>query len=178
MADNWLTKEQVLNIPKNDLPLAVLSRGFYSHFATQISIFQRDLYNHFMWMVSPGKFVSQDFLFHEVSAEEYLQGEHQLKFWRGKNWSKVHKLKLISEIEEWLKKSWWKRRYDVLQLFGIALHIRQLQVPWLHICSDWAGMVNILDPSFPDGHLTPGEVNEWFKRNNNYEVYGKFTPDD
>ena len=178
MADNWLTKEQVLNIPAKDLPLVVLSRGFYSRIAVEISRFDHSLYNHFMWMIHPGKFVSQDFLFREVPAKDYLQGKHQLKFWYSRSWLPQKKLMVIDAIEDELKKHWIKRRYDFLQIIGIKLHIRQLQIPWLHICSDRADYLKILDSRYQGKHLTPGEVNEWFKKCSGNEVYGKHTPDD
>ena len=176
---NWLTKEQIMNIPKEHLPLFVLSRYYFSRFATEISIFDRSLWNHTLWMIHPGKFVSQDFLFREVPAEKYLSGEHQLKFWHSLSWLPQKRLMVIDAMEEELKKNWFFRRYDFLQIIGIKLHLRQLQIPWLHICSDRADYLKILDSRYREGmHLTPGEVNEWFKKCSGNSVYGKFTPDD
>jgi hypothetical protein len=174
----YLTREDVLNVPPECLPLAVLSRGYYSHFATEISQFQKSVWNHFMWMIHPGKLVTQDALFHEVPAEEYLTGRYQLKFWTSFHWTAEGRVRLARALEEALTRPWYKRQYDFLQILGIKLRLRQLQIPGLKICSDWANYTEILDPDFQGNHLTPGEVDEWFAKNEKYMVYGKFYPED
>jgi hypothetical protein len=114
-----------------------------------------------MWMIHPGKFLSQDLILHEVPAEKYLKGEHQLKFWSSSEWTKNDRRLLIEDLENELKKPWWNHRYDVLQLIGIKFHLRLLQIPWMRICSDWGDRLKIVDPSFTGCHLTPGEINRW-----------------
>jgi len=177
-AVKYLTKGDVLNIPAECLPLAVLSRGYFSHFATEISIFEHSVWNHFMWMIHPGKFLTQDWILHEVPAENYLQGKHQLKFWHSTFWSDPRREMLIKALEKEVAKPWWSHRYDLLQLIGIRTGIRQLQIPWMRICSDWADFILLLDDAYEGKHLTPGEVNRWFESQPKYQPFGRFYPED
>lgn len=172
----YLDKEEVLNLKKEDLPLIVLSRNYYSRIATEISVFDHSVWNHFMWMVHPGKIITQNWTFKEVPVEEYLKGQHQLKFWSSPSWSAQSRLMLQNQLEEELKKPWWKHRYDVLQIVGIKLHIRMLQIPWMKICSDWADCIKVLDKEFAGKHLTPGEVDRWCREQKNYQVFGRYFP--
>lgn len=178
MGDRVLLYDEVINIPEEDLPLMVLSRNYYSHIATEITEFQGSVWNHFMWMIHPKKVVSQDMLLHEIGIENYLQGKHQLKFWASSKWGSINRLLLVRTLEDCLKKPWYKRRYDVLQILGIKLHLRKLQIPWMRICSDWADELKLMDKNFIGEHMTPGEVNEWCKKQETYSVYGKFYPND
>lgn len=174
----YYCKEDVMNIKQDQLPLLVLSRSYYSHFATEISIFDKSVWNHFMWMIHPGKLVSQDAIFHEVPAEDYLSGKYQLKFWTSRSWSAQSRLTLIDALEDELAEPWWKHRYDVMQIIGIKLHIRMLQIPWMRICSDWADYIKVLDKEFAGKHLTPGEVDRWCRdqMQRGYEVSGRYYP--
>jgi hypothetical protein len=173
----YLDREDVLNIKEEFLPLAVLSRNFYSHFATEIGQFDKSVWNHFMWMIHPGKFVSQDWLFHEVPAEKYLEGKHMLKFWHSPTWAVPDRLSLIADLEACLKQPWYKRSYDFLQLIGIKIGLRKLNLPWLRICSDWADRFKKVDKDFEGKHLTPGESNKWCEnRCPPYEVFGRYYP--
>lgn len=173
-----LTVSDVLIIPKEDLPLMVLSRNYYSRIATEISIFDRSLWNHFMWMAHPGKVVTQDMLLREVPIINYLNGKHSLKFWTCSSWPTLGKLAIIKTLEYHLSLPWYKRRYDILQILGIKLHLRRLQIPWLNICSDWADVASLADKRFNKKYITPGEVNEWCKSTEGYIEYGKFFPND
>jgi len=174
----FLTKEEVLKITQEQLPLAVLSRNYYSTIAAEISCFDKTVWNHFMWMVHPGKFLTQDWILHEVPAEIYLQGKHQLKFWFSPFWPDSRRAMLIAALEKEVEKPWWKHRYDLLQLIGIRTGIRELQIPWMRICSDWADFILLLDDNYEGKHLTPGEVNRWFEGQPNYCPFGRFYPED
>jgi hypothetical protein len=176
--DRFLTAREILCIPEKDLPLIVLSRNYYSHFATEIGQTTKSLWNHFMWMIHPGKFATQDWIFHEVPVVDYLDGSYNLKFWTCSIWNSVRRLLLIRTIEDYLKLPWYRRQYDVLQILGIKLHIRKLQLPFWKICSDWADEIGVVDPRFIGHHMTPGEVNEWCKKTGDYVVYGKHVPND
>ncbi len=178
MTDRLLTIDEVMNIPETDLPLIVLSRNYYSHFATEISEFQGSIWNHFMWAIHPGKVVTQGFLFKDVDFKNYLTGKHQLKFWTSSKWTSIRRLLLTRTLEDCLNQPWYLRRYDFLQILGIKLHIRKLQIPWLKICSDWADEIKLMDKTFLGEHMTPGEVNEWCKKQDTYSVYGRFYPND
>ena len=175
----YFDREDVLNIKQEDLPLIVLSRNYYSHFATEISVFDHTLWNHFMWMVHPGKFATQGVAFHEVPADQYLDGTYQLKFWSSKSWSAQSRILLQKQIEKELAEPWWKHRYDVLQILGIKLHLRMLQISWMQICSDWAEYIRTLDDEFRENsHRTPGEVDRWClnQSHRGYDVFGRYYP--
>jgi hypothetical protein len=131
-----------------------------------------------MWMVHPGKVISQNIILQEVPILSYMEGEYNLKFWTCTRWENINKLILIRAMEECLCKPWYKRRYDVLQILGIKLGIRKLQIPWMNICSDWADKISIMDNQFIGNHMTPGEVNTWCKNTEGYVEYGKFVPND
>jgi len=77
----------VLTISKADLPLMVFSDNMRSFLSWGIKAHEHGCYNHFMWMIEPDKFISQDWILHEVPVEEYLKGKHRLKFVRGTNWN-------------------------------------------------------------------------------------------
>jgi len=178
MESRFLSYGEILCIPESDLPLIVLSRNYYSLFATEISVFDHSIWNHFMWMIHPGKLVTQNIFLQEVPISTYLEGKHNLKFWTCDRWRNINKLLLIRTIEECLAKPWYMRRYDVLQLVGIKLGIRKLHIPWMSICSDWADKILIMDNQFIGNHMTPGEVNTWCKNTEGYVEYGKFVPND
>lgn len=175
----YLNKKDVLCITQDQLPLAVLSRNYQSLFAAKISAFDKSVWNHFMWMVHPGKFLSQDWTLHEVPAENYLQGKHQLKFWNSPNWTTARKKILIAALEKEVAEPWWKHRYDILQLIGIRIGLRQLEIPWMQICSDWADFISLVDDNYEGKHLTPAEVNRWFEGwPINYPEPLRFYPED
>jgi len=171
--------QKILDIPKEDLPLMVLSDNARSFFALLIRKHQKDCYNHFMFMISPGKFVSQDLTFREVPAENYLQGKHRLKFIRGSYWTQYHKVLIITKLRAMLLLPFWKRVYDPLQLIGIWLGIPWLQIPGPpRICSDYGFVLQETDDLYNLKHPSPTQINMFTKSHKDrYEVYMRFIPD-
>lgn len=168
----------VLMIPAEDLPLMVFSDNIRSFFSWGIKAHEHGCYNHFMWMIEPGKFVSQDWIFHEVPAENYLYGKHRLKFVRGKNWGFVQKTRIRIALRLALNKSWWKRLYDPVQIAGIAIGAKWIQIPGLGICSDYGSVLKEIDYHYDLKHPSPTDINLYTKSNQDrYEVYLRFVPD-
>jgi len=179
MSDRITTDPQeVLDITQEDLPLLVLSDNVRSLFAWGIRLHEHGSYNHFIWMIKPGEFISQDALLHTVPAKDYLTGKHRLKFIRG-NFTQIEKERIISTLNDNLNQSWFRRLYDPLQILGIAIGAKWLQIPGhSRICSDFAGMLKLVDSDYDLKHPSPTEVNEYTKSHQKkYSVYLRFIPD-
>ncbi len=178
MEDRRLSAEEVLKIPQELLPLMVLSDDLYGLFALTIRQHQQGCYNHFMWMHWPGFFASQGLFFEEVPAQKYLQGRHRLKFWHCPGWTPQERGTIIDAIAKDLAKPKLKTRYDWLQILGIAVGLRYLNLPGLRICSDYIEYLRLVDKGYDlKPHPSPPEVNCWLEEHEHYQVYGRFYVD-
>jgi hypothetical protein len=180
MVDRITTNpNDVINIPEEDLPLMVLSDNVYSFFAWGIRAHQHGIYNHFMWLVEPGILYSQDWVYHKVPIENYLQGRHRLKFITGKTWSRPMRQVIKIELLKDLRQPWYKRLYDPLQIIGIFIGWGWLQIPGsARICSDFGRVLTKIDKGYDLKYPSPSDINRWTKaRPNRYEVYLRFIPD-
>lgn len=179
MADRYLTKKEILEIPESSLPLLVMSDNPYSFFGWAIRAHEKGCYNHLMWMHRPGWFASQDLVFREMPAESYAG--HRLKFWTCESWNSLHRALIRALIEEDLEKPWYKRRYDLVAIFGQGINCNWLQVPWLDICSDKAGYLKKVDKRYDLKHPSPTDVNAWLEDGDQYmrgyRVFGRYVPD-
>lgn len=166
-------------IPERDLPLLVFSDNMRSFLSFGIKAHQKGAYNHFMWMVHPEKFVSQGWILKEEDAAEYLKGWHRLKFVSGRHWSDMDKRAIKSSLFNDLKRPWHKKLYDPLQIIGIAIGLKQLQLPGkIRICSDYAALLALSDGGYQMEHPSPTQVNEYTKKNSDkYQVYMRYIPD-
>lgn len=169
---------EVLNIPEADFPMMVLSDNLRSLFAWGIRVHEHGSYNHFMWAINSGEFVSQDAVLHKVPMNKYLKGKHRLKFIRGK-WNVSQKSIIKTSLQEALSKPFFQRLYDPLQIIGIAIHCKWLQIPGhSRICSDFAFVLRILDPDYNLVHPSPTDINNYTKSHQDkYEVYLRYIPD-
>jgi len=168
----------VLTISKADLPLMVFSDNMRSFLSWGIKAHEHGCYNHFMWMIEPDKFISQDWILHEVPVEEYLKGKHRLKFVRGTNWNFIQNTRIRIALRLALNKRWYKKLYDPLQILGIAVGFKWLQVPGLEICSDYGYVLKEINYNYDLVHPSPTEVNQYCKNNQDrYEVYLRYFPD-
>jgi hypothetical protein len=174
--EKTLSKEDVLNISQENCPMLVFSYGIGSPIATAIAMKEKGFYNHFMWLLEPGVFASQDWLFKKVPAEKYLD-KHALKFVYGKNWGLEERKTLAGAITTDLSKPWYKRLYDPIAIVGQALSINWLQIPGVDICSDKAEYLTLVDPDYKLKFPSPTDVNLYTKANGNYAVYGRFRLD-
>lgn len=169
---------EVLSIPKEDMPLMVLSDDLRSFIAWGIKHHEKGSYNHFMWAINPGKFVTQSWTFREVSMEKYLTGRHRLKF-ISSSWNLYQKELIVNALKDNLSQSIFRRLYDPLQIVGIWLGIKWLQIPGhSRICSDFGGILKLTDPYYNLKHPSPTEVNRYTKnRQDTYSVYLRYIPD-
>jgi len=167
---------EILAIPKEDLPLMVFSDNLQSFFSWGIKAHEHGCYNHFMWMMTPNKFVSQDWIFHETPMENYLTGKHRLKFVKGANWNFVQKTRIRIALRLALNKSWYKRLYDPLQILGLAGHCKWLQMPGMKICSDYGYVLKEIDYNYDLVHPSPTQINQYTK-DHDYDVYLRYLPD-
>ena len=58
--------DEVAAIPAKDLPLMVLSSNQRSFLSYAICARTSGQYNHFMWMIQPGQFATQDWWYRQV----------------------------------------------------------------------------------------------------------------
>jgi len=169
---------EVLEISEADLPLMVFSDHMRSFLSWGIKTHEHGCYNHFMWMINPRKFVSQDWVLHEVPAKDYLKGKHRLKFVRGIDWTPAQKIRIRVALSLALGKPLYKRLYDPLQIFGKVIWCNWLQIPGLNICSDHGYILHKIDPKYNLVHPSPTDINKWTKEHQNkYEVYLRYLPD-
>lgn len=167
----------VRGIDIEQMPFLVLSDNLHSLVSAEIKSHEQGCYNHLMWMITPGYFISQDFLFHRVDIEKYLQW-HRLKFWHNPNWSKVERFLIIGTIVKDLRLPWYKRLYDPLQIVGKKIGCDWLQIPGsCKICSDRADYLWLADQEYDLYHPSPAEVNRWLTASEKYKVFMRYLPD-
>jgi hypothetical protein len=175
MSNILLSKEDVLNIPDDLLPMPVLSDNIRSFLAWGIKVRTDGQYNHFMWLIEPGILATQNLLYEKESVEKYFDN-NRLKFWYCL-WSQEQRDKIMEAINYKLSLPWYRRRYDVLAIAGQLFGIECLQVPWLDICSDGGGYLKLVDPRYNLDHPDPADVNRWLESKPEYQVYGRYVPD-
>ena len=180
MANSWLTKSAVSNVPKDLLPMMVFSDNMRSFFSFGIKAKEKGFYNHFMWMYRPGFFASQDRTFREVPTENYVE-KHRLKFCLNLMWSAKDRATIRKRIAKDLARKWYKRTYDYLAILGQAINMEWIQIPGLDICSDKARYLRFVDDRFDLKHPSPTNINQWLKeeaqRSRGYEVFARYSPD-
>jgi len=157
----------------------VLSDNARSFFAWGIRLHEKGVYNHFMWLIRPGVLASQDMTFRTTSVTKYLEGRHRLKLVRGKYWTKPIQTAIKLLLQEQLDLPLIQRLYDPLQIIGIAVGLKWLQIPGhSRICSDFGYILGRLDREYDLKHPSPTEVNLYTKAHSKkYEVYLRFIPD-
>jgi len=174
-----LSREDVMAIPDNMLPMMVLSDNLRSLFSWGIKVHEQGSYNHFMWLIRPGIMASQNFpLFKLCPVKSFFSG-YRMKFWYNKNWTAFDREKIRTAIATDLAKPWYKKIYDCVAIVGQAIHCDWLQTPGIDICSDKANYVREVDLYYDLSHPDPEEVNRWLMMNekHGYEVYGRYVPD-
>jgi hypothetical protein len=164
------------NIPQEMLPMPVLSDNVRSFFSWGIKTHTHGCYNHFMWMIHPGMLASQNLLYQSQPVSDYTKN-CRLKLWYCKTWTEQNRHTVIKLIEDRLNLPWYKRLYDLPAIFG-QLFWREIQFPYLRICSDYGEYIRNVDTEYDLRHPDPENVNKWLeKRNDRYEVYGRYVPD-
>ena len=126
-----------LEIKEEDMPVQVLAHQKGSWLGRLIQLRTFSEYSHSMIMVRPGYVVSQGFLvYKEIPLKVFMDKGYSMKFWAHTGLSVVERFQIISAIDCELKKAWWKKRYDFLGIFGQAIGLRWLNVPWAYYCSE------------------------------------------
>jgi hypothetical protein len=173
------SKDNILNIPESEFPFIALTDNMRSFLSWGIKARTKGAYNHFMWYVRPGTCITQGWILKEEQMSEYLTGKHRVKLIRGKNWNAVDKFKLKSVIFKEAEAPWYKKVYDPLQVVGIGLGLKWLQIPGTsRICSDHASLLKLVDANYNLEHPSPKKVNAYTKANPDvYEVFMRFIPD-
>ena len=174
--DTLLTRKDILSIPDELCPMMVFSFGIGSPIATAIAMKEHGLYNHFMWLLSPGMLATQDVTFRMMPVENYME-KHALKFVYNKMWQTEDRAKLRKALDAGLAKPWYRRLYDPLAIVGQALNLEWLQVPGLDICSDKAKPLKLVDRNYDLKHPSPTNINNWMKKQKGYAVYGRYRLD-
>jgi hypothetical protein len=172
----YFSKIEIKNFPEDVFPLFVLSDNILSFISLTIKRHQKGLYNHFMIMHRSGMVATQDWIFREVSIENYLT-KHRLKFYHNPKWTKRDKFTIISAIKRDLKKSWFKRLYDPVAIIGQLFHWEWLQIPGLDICSDKGKYLKLVDEKYDLKYPSPTDLNKYLKKRKCYKVFGRYVPD-
>lgn len=161
------------NIPKEWLPLIVLSddrRGFLSW---SIKMHSQGKYSHVMEMHRPRLLATQAWVYREVSIAEYLKPQYMLKFWRYKPITEAQRQKWLDTIDKDLKAPWWQRRYDFTGIIGQALHIRWFNNPFRRYCSERVGDHMKIALNLNAGkHPTPHDINDFCNKHPGMECIG------
>ena len=167
------------DITDDMFPMPVFSYGHWSILATLISWRKGGMYNHFMWLINQNELVTQFWTFKKVPVEDYMK-QHRLKFMYATKWTIDERKAMIKSMEKDLVKPWYRRRYDFLAIFGHAVGLSALHVPWADICSERAKYIK-LSASDSDYNLknpSPTDVNKWMKKKpDRYEPYMIFMPE-
>ena len=167
--------EDILKITADQLPLMCFSDNPSSFFSYGIKKHQEGFYNHFFWIIQPGQFVSQDWMYHSVPMEKYMG--NRLEMWHNPGWFDCERQLLKNLILKSLKEPWYRRMYDWPQIFGIMFGARWFQTPWRRICSDRVDILKAVDFDWKTGrHLSPPEIRRIFKADDKYQVFGRFDP--
>jgi hypothetical protein len=173
---DYMTEDEILEIPERDLPLAVLSSNATSPFAFGIMVKRKAIWNHFMWMHKPGFLATQDLTYREVPVQNYFGYNKRLKFWRNPNWTDVERHEIRRQIYIWLSKPPLTTFYDWVAIIGQALNLVWIQNPATRICSDYGSFLREsgVDLEYNLKHPAPDQIDDWFNSHSNYQVYGRY----
>lgn len=173
---SYMERDEIMSIPQEHLPLAVLSSNATNPFSFGIMVKRKSVWNHFMWMRRPGYFASQGFTYGEVSVQEYLGYNKRLKFWHNPDWTTLEKQSIWNQISIWLAKPNYSTRYDWLAIIGQLLNLVWIQNPATRICSDYGSFLkeSKVDLEYTLKNPAPDQVDEWFNNHSKYQVYGRY----
>jgi hypothetical protein len=177
-----LSREDVMSIPREKLPMIGLTDNLRAFFSTAIKIHEKGCYNHLIWLIHPEVIASQNTLFEAQSPREYLDS-FRIKLWWCPYWTLEERRKIIDTIDADLVKPWYKRMYDYLAIIGQGIGADWIQTPGVDICSDKGKYLKLVDLYYDLKHPDPEEVNHWLMQQRTpdnkfkYEVYGRYIPD-
>lgn len=126
-------------------------------------------YSHVMILLNPdGETISQDFTgLRKINLRErYMKNGYRLKFYSIKNLSASKRFDFYNEVLLDVKRKWWRRRYDILGIFGQLLGIRKLNNPKTKYCSeDVIHRLKTLGCKPIDPHYNPSQLNKYMREN-------------
>jgi hypothetical protein len=159
------------------MPVWVFSCDLRGFLGWGIRFRTNGIFNHVMMMRRQGKFATQNLTFREVPIDKYNIHSNIMEFWTCINMPDEVKCRIRLEITKQLKESVWKRFYDVLGIFGQAVGLRWIQLPWFNYCTERVGRpTRVILPDLPK-RLTPKEMREYF-RGHPYQMkcLGQYVP--
>lgn len=185
MNDRYITLEDIGRIPLSMMPMMALTNGFTSVFGFLISLWLKDFWSHFMWLISPDEFASQWFWFKLFPVKNFTH--HSIKLWYNPLWTETEKALLSAAIETELDKTRWQTRYDVIGVIGEAFKISWMNRKRLDFCSEKINILSKVDKKCQEWLIKnpspiPEEVNAWLKDQMNedgshrYIVFGRVQP--
>ena len=177
MSNKYFTKKEILDLPEAAFPIFTLSDNIRSLFSFLIKKREKGNYNHFMVAHRKGFFASQDMTFREVPMENYLEGNHRLKFYTNPKWDQQAKYTIISAIKRDLQLPWYTRIYDPLAIVGQLFGINWLQIPGIDICSDYGKYFKLVDNKFDLKYPSPPDINKYLEKRKAYKCLGRYVPD-
>jgi len=166
-------------IPKDRMPLIVLSDHSSGFIQWIIKWRTKANYNHIMLMLDPGEFISQGNTFSCTPLNRYVKERSRLKFWKIKDLKGCEKNRIGQSVNKDLNGSWWSKRYDYLGIVGQALGILKINSPSRMYCSERVSKYLRKLNGFEDLplHPSPKDLNEYFKTHPRMEVYGRWSAD-
>jgi len=175
-------------IPPERMPLIVLSDHSSGFVQWIIKWRTKAHYNHIMSMIWMGEFASQGNLFSSIPISRYMTQHSRLKFWMIKDLTGQEEELIRKRIGDRLDLPKWKRRYNLLGIFGQATGLRWISSPWVPYCSQQVlrdVLEGVITLSFiHEGEIielsrnpSPKESNDFFKKHPRMEVYGRWSAD-
>lgn len=171
-------------IKSEDIPVMVFSSHSWNIISYLIKWRTKRANNHVMWMINKHEFASQGGTYARVPVKKYLKSGNRLKFVKIRSLEPVYLELILGSIYKKLGKPWYRKLYDGVGVFGQAIGIKKLNIPWLDFCSEDApshlkvikmfvdkNMQKIVDEI--NDHKNPGELNEIVNKHPAYfEVLG------
>ncbi len=178
---NFLTKEELFEIPISMMPMMVFSDNLRNIFSAGIKAHTHGCYSHYMWLIAPGTLASMQINgFKRVKLASFIKDD-RLKLWHCPEWSTIQRAVVIASIDKELNKKWWQgNRYDFLSYIGFLTGCKWIQSPFkgVDVCSDKAKHLRLVDSEYDLINPDPQDVNEWLEKHQpKYQVYGRYTPD-
>jgi len=166
-----------LKIPKEDLPLIVLSDHSSGFIQWAIKARTKGNYNHVMTCIKTGTFDSQGNTFSRIPMSRYMTPHSRLKFWKIKDLTEKEKASIRLRIMRRLNLPSWKRRYDYIGLIGQVVGLRWINNPWTPYCSEQVRDDVLEGLISTPKHPTPTDLNRIFKDHPWCEIYGRWASD-
>jgi len=180
-SDKKLLEEE---LKKYDFPQMMLTRNLRSQIGAGISSKTKGFYNHFCWLLHHDRVASQDWMFREVSLDNYLTDEYVVKFVIDTRWKQADRDDLFLNIRNDLNSFCLLRVYDLAAIFGQWSGMRWIHIPFLDICSDKAKYLRRYDENFSIDRPNPTDINNFQKKykkteySGGYFVTAKWVPED